>query len=302
MERVHPDRPSDPDRLDRLDRPSDPVPPPVGGVLWSVAGDIRALLMLPAALTMQVAHPAIGAGVDAHSVFRTDPWGRGERSLRSLQLWIYGGEDAAREGRRLRELHRTIRGTDAHGRRYHALTPAYYSWVHATGFPVYTWGLRLLSRPLTEAQERQLYTEWLQVGRVLGIHDRDMPQTIEEFWPYYRKVLAEELEATVVVRELLDTDQPVPAPDRGPLPLRLALRLLWPVLRRPFLRLRAFLTVGLMPPDAREAIGLEWTDAQERALRRSARVVRAVVPVLPERLRYLPLARKARQAARRAPR
>ncbi|MBB4984633.1 MULTISPECIES: oxygenase MpaB family protein [Streptomyces] len=293
------------DRVKQLDRAPagrDPEPPPVGGVLWSVAGDVRALLMLPAALTLQVAHPAIGAGVDDHSVFRTDPWGRGERSLRSLQLWIYGGEEAAVEGRRLRELHRTIRGTDAHGRRYHALTPAYYSWVHATGFPIYRHGLRLLARPLTEAQERQLYAEWLQVGRVLGIHDRDMPQTIEAFWPYYRKVLAEEIEATTVVRELLDTDLPLPAPDRGPLPLRLALRLLWPVLRRPFLRLRAFLTVGLMPPDAREAIGLEWTDAQERTLRRFARIVRTVVPALPERLRYLPLARKAREAARRAQR
>ncbi|MFE0648168.1 oxygenase MpaB family protein [Streptomyces sp. NPDC059534] len=278
----------------------DPVPPPVGGVLWTVAGDVRALLMLPAALALQVAHPAIGAGVDDHSVFRTDPWGRGERSLRSVQLWIYGGEEAAREGRRLRELHRTIQGTDAHGRRYHALTPAYYSWVHATGFPVYRHGLRLLVRPLTEAQERQLYAEWLQVGRILGIHDRDMPQTVEAFWPYYRKVLAEEIEATTVVRELLDTDLPLPPPDRGPLPVRFVLRLLWPVLRRPFLRLRAFLTVGMMPPDAREAIGLEWTDAQERTLRRLARVVRAVVPVLPERLRYLPLARKAREAARSA--
>ncbi|MGW0119359.1 oxygenase MpaB family protein [Streptomyces sp. NPDC003327] len=280
--------------------PHDPAPPPVGGVLWTVAGDVRGLLMLPAALTMQVAHPAIGAGVDDHSVFRTDPWGRGERSLRSLQLWVYGGAAAAEEGRRLRKLHRDIRGTDAHGRRYHALNPAYYSWVHATGFPVYAHGLGLLYRPLTEAQLRQLYAEWLRVGRVLGIHDRDMPRTIEEFWPYYRRVLAEELEATVVVRELLDTDAPVPAPDRGPRALRLALRLLWPVLRRPFLRARAFLTVGLMPPDARAAIGLEWTEDQERRLHRFARVVRAVVPVLPERLRFLPLARRARAAARGA--
>ncbi|MEV5972387.1 oxygenase MpaB family protein [Streptomyces sp. NPDC051921] len=283
----------------RAARRDEPAPPPVGGVLWTVAGDVRALLMLPAALTMQVAHPAIGAGVDDHSVFRSDPWGRGERSLRSLQLWIYGGAAAAEEGRRLRALHKEIQGTDAHGRRYHALTPAYYAWVHATGYPVYRHGLRYLARPLTEAQDRQLYAEWLQVGRVLGIHDRDMPQTIEEFWPYYRRVLAEEIEATVVVRELLATDQPVPPPDRGPLPVRLALKVLWPLLRGPFLRARSFLTVGLMPPDARAAIGLEWTEAQERRLRRFARVVRAVVPVLPERLRYLPLARKARQEARR---
>ncbi|MGX1880863.1 oxygenase MpaB family protein [Streptomyces sp. NPDC055287] len=272
----------------------DPAPPPPGGVLWSVAGDVRALLMLPAALTLQVARPAVGAGVDQHSVFRTDPWGRGERSLRSVQLWVYGAGAGAEEGRRLRQLHKTIQGVDAHGRPYHALDPAHYSWVHATGFPCYQHALRHLWRPLTEAQERQLYAEWLQVGRILGINDRDMPLTVEEFWPYYRKMLSEELEPTVVVRELIATDAPVPAPDRGPLPLRLVLRVLWPVLLPPLARFRAFVTVGYMPPDAREALGLEWSDVQERRLRRFSRVVRILVPLLPERLRYLPLAREAR--------
>ncbi|MFJ5550357.1 oxygenase MpaB family protein [Streptomyces sp. NPDC093225] len=281
---------------------TDPPPPPPGGVLWTVAGEVRALLMLPAAFTMQVAHPAVAAGVDAHSVFRTDPWGRGERSLRSVQLWVYGGDAAAEEGRRVRRLHRDIQGVDAHGRRYHALEPAYYSWIHATGFPVYTYALGYLWRPLTKAQERCLYAEWLQVGRVLGIHDRDMPQTVEEFWPHYRKVLAEEIESTAVARELVATDVPLPAPTGGPLPVRLLVRAAWPLLRRLFLRFRAFVTVGLMPPDARAAIGLEWTDAQERRLRRFCRVVRAVVPVLPERLRYLPLAREARQRHRAAAR
>lgn len=284
-----------------MSRAAAPVdPPPPGGVLWSLAGDVRALLMLPAALTLQVAHPAVGAGVDEHSVFRTDPWGRGERSLRSLQLWIYGGEEAAAEGRRLRVLHRTIQGTDAHGRRYHALDPAHYSWVHATGFPVYRHAARYLVRPLTEAEERQLYAEWLQVGRVLGIQDRDMPQSIEEFWPYFHTMLADEIEPTVVVRELVDVHAQVPPPDRGPLLLRLVLRTLWPVLLPPLARFRRFMTVGLMPPEAREAIGLNWTAEQERALRRFGRVVRIVVPLLPERLRYLPLARQARREVRRA--
>ncbi|MFJ2743307.1 oxygenase MpaB family protein [Streptomyces sp. NPDC087440] len=285
----------------RHGRGADPAPPPPGGILWSVAGDVRALLMLPAALTMQVAHPAVGAGVDDHSVFRTDPWGRGERSLRSVMLWVYGGEAAAEEGRRLRTLHKTIMGTDAHGRTYHALTPAYYAWVHATGFPCYQHALAHLNRrPLTDAQERQLYAEWLQVGRILGIHDRDMPQTVEEFWPYYRTMLAEQIERTLVVRELTDPGLKVPPPDRGPLPVRLLLRALWPVLLPPLSTFRAFVTVGYMPPDAREALGLEWTAAQERRLRRFSRVVRGLVPRLPERLRYLPMARRARAGARAA--
>ncbi|WP_461018774.1 oxygenase MpaB family protein [Streptomyces daliensis] len=268
-------------------------------MLWEVAGEARALLMLPAALTMQVAHPAVSAGVDDHSVFRTDPWGRGERSLTSLLTWVYGGEQAAAEGRRLQQLHKTIQGTDAHGRKYHALSPPYYAWVHATGFPVYRHAQRYLGRrPYTGAEERQLYAEWLQVGRILGLHDRDMPQTVEEFWPYYRRMLDEELEATPVVRELVTTSRHLPPPDRGPRPLRLVLGLLWPLLLPPFARFRRFVTIGLMPPDAREAIGLPWTASQERALKRFGRVLAVVLPLLPERLRYVPMAYRARAAHR----
>ncbi len=274
-----------------------PAPPPPGGVLWSVVGDVRELLMLPAALALQVAHPSVAAGVDEYSVFRTDPWGRGERSLRSLQLWVYGGEDAALEGRRVRDLHRDVRGTDAHGRPYHALSPDCYAWVHATGFPVFQHALRYLARPLTEAQERQLYSEWLQVGRLLGVHDRDMPPTIEEFRPYFRRMLAHEVEETALLRELIALDAPVPAPDRGPLPVRALLGVFWPALLPSFVRLRRFLAIGLMPPEARQAIGLDWTEAQERALIRFGRGVRAVVPLLPGRLRWFPLAREARRAA-----
>ncbi|WP_079127219.1 oxygenase MpaB family protein [Streptomyces sp. TP-A0874] len=278
---------------------STPAPPPVGGVLWSIAGDLRAVMSLPAALVMQVAHPAVSAGVDDYSVFRTDPWGRAERSLRSLQLWVYGGERAAEEGRRLRRLHASIQGTDAHGRPYRALTPDVYAWVHATGFPVYQHAQRYLGRPFSPAQERQLYAEWLRVGRILGLRDQDMPRSPEEFWPYYRAMLRDVIEPTRISQELTSLDLSVPPPDRGPAVLRKLARAAWPVLLPPLTRARRFLTVGLMPPEAREAIGLEWTERQERALRRLGKAVRAVVPVLPERLRYLPIAREARREARR---
>ncbi|NEB76406.1 DUF2236 domain-containing protein [Streptomyces sp. SID14478] len=271
----------------------DPPPPPPGGVLWDTAGDVRSLLALPAAFVLQVAHPAVGAGVDDHSVFRTDPWGRGARSLTSVLLWVYGGEAAAEEGRRLRRLHRTIQGTDPHGRRYHALTPAYYAWVHATGYPVARYARRYFARPFTPAEDERFYAEWLRVGRILGIHDRDMPRTVEEFWPYYRTMLSQEIGRNTVVDELTAPDRDVPAPDHA------VLRLLWPVLRPALTRAMAFLSVGLLPPEAREAIGLTWTPRQERRLRRIAVPVRWIVPRLPERLRYLPLARRARDAHRR---
>ena len=274
-------------------------PPPPGGMLWEIAGEVRGLLTLPAALTMQVAHPAVSAGVDEYSVFRTDPWGRAERSVASVLRWVYGEEEAAAEGRRLRRLHREIQGVDAHGRAYRALDPANYAWVHATGFPVFQHSRRYLGpRPYTPDEERQLYAEWLQVGRILGIQDRDMPQTLDEFWPYYRRMLSEEVERTLVVEELISLRRSVPPPERGPRPVRVLLRLLWPVLRPAFVRFQRFVTIGFMPPDAREAIGLPWSPRQERRLVLLGRVAGAVVPRLPERLRFLPQAYAARKAYR----
>ncbi|MBO1329671.1 oxygenase MpaB family protein [Streptomyces sp. VRA16 Mangrove soil] len=270
----------------------DPPPPPPGGVLWETAGDIRSLLALPAAFVLQVAHPAVGAGVDDHSVFRTDPWGRGERSLTSVLLWVYGGADAAEEGRRLRRIHRDIRGTDPHGRRYHALTPASYAWVHATGYPVARYARRYFARPFTQEEDERFYAEWLMVGRILGIHDRDMPQTVQEFRPYYDKVLADEIGRNTVVDELTSAHRAIPAP-----PGHRVLGLLWPVLRPALARTLRFLSIGLLPPEARSALGLPWTERQERRLRRWAVLVRWLVPRLPERLRYLPYARRARAAA-----
>ncbi|MEV5610778.1 oxygenase MpaB family protein [Streptomyces sp. NPDC052225] len=267
----------------------DPPPPPPGGILWDTAGDIRSLLALPAAFVLQVAHPAVGAGVDDHSVFRTDPWGRGRRSLTSVLLWVYGGEAAAEEGRRLRRVHRDIRGTDPDGRHYHALTPAYYAWVHATGYPVARYARRYFARPFTPEEDERFYAEWLMVGRILGIHDRDMPQTTAEFWPYYRETLARQIGRNPVVDELTSAARAIPAP-----PGHGVLRLLWPVLRPALARTLRFLSIGLLPPEAREALDLRWTARQERALRRLAVPVRWVVPRLPERLRYLPLARRAR--------
>ncbi|AXK37169.1 DUF2236 domain-containing protein [Streptomyces armeniacus] len=268
-------------------------------MLWDLVGDVRALLTTPAAMVMQVAHPAVAAGVGDHSVFRTDPWGRAARSLHSMQLWVYGGERAAAEGERLLRLHRHIRGTDARGRPYDALDPATYAWVHATGFPVMCHAQRYFGRPFTDGQERRLYAEWRCVGQVLGVPESELPRTVEEFRARYARVLAGGLERTAVVRDLLSVALPVPPPDRGPRPLRAVLRAAWPALTPALLRFRRFVTTGLVPPDARAAIGLEWTPRQERRLRRFGRAVRVLLPLLPERLRYLPLARDARRAARR---
>src|SRR5260370_13407659 len=96
-------------------------------------GDARLLVCAGYALLLQVSHPTVGAGVSEHSQFRRDPWGRLLRTLDYTYTMIYGGPRAAGEmGRRIRAFHRQITGVLPDGRRYSALEPGAYAWVHAT--------------------------------------------------------------------------------------------------------------------------------------------------------------------------
>ena len=91
----------------------------------------EAMLLLgagPRALLLQIAHPAVAAGVNDHSDFRTDPWRRLAGTLRSYLTIVYGSTAAARaEIRRLNTLHRGITGPG-----YAARDPELSLWVHAT--------------------------------------------------------------------------------------------------------------------------------------------------------------------------
>ncbi len=91
----------------------------------------EAMLLLgagPRALLLQLAHPAVAAGVAEHSDFRADPWRRLAGTLRSYLTIVYGTTTSARaEIRRLNALHRGIAGVG-----YSARDPELSLWVHAT--------------------------------------------------------------------------------------------------------------------------------------------------------------------------
>ncbi|MDP3890727.1 oxygenase MpaB family protein, partial [Nocardioides sp.] len=76
-----------------------------------------------------------------------------------------------------------------------------------------------------------------------------------------------------------------PRPSRVPAPV-------WAVIRRPVNAISSSLTIGGLPPQAREILGLPWDETRERRYRRFAAVVRALRPVLdrlPARVRLHPI-------------
>jgi uncharacterized protein (DUF2236 family) len=62
---------------------------------------------------------------------------------------------------------------------------------------------------------------------------------------------------------------------------------------QPAFRLVNFFTVGLLPPVLRERYGLTWSKAQDVLLRAAALSSSVVVPLLPDRVRAFPHARRA---------
>jgi uncharacterized protein (DUF2236 family) len=252
-------------------------------VLWGYGGDVRLLTAAGYALVLQVAHPTVAAGVREHSNYAEDPWGRLLRTLDYTYLMSYGGPEVAETtGRRLRTMHKRIKGTAPDGRRYYALEPEPFAWVHATLVEGIVAASQRFARRLSDEQIERLYREWLALGRVIGIRDEDLPADWAGFRAYFDRMVEERLEDSDVIHGVLET---LTKPAPPPLPVLRGRA--WRAVRWPLARTGALATVGLLPPLLRERCGLRWTAGQERELSALAAVSRAMTPILPKRLRYM---------------
>lgn len=270
-------------------------PPGPGAVIWYAAGDQRVLLLAVRALVLQVAHPMVGAGVLQQSVYKDDPYGRLWRSSVSVTRQAYGGVRTAEEGRRLIEMHTQIKGVDDDGRRYHALNPEAYMWVHATLFELFRLLLRDLGPGLDDDEEQRLFDEWHRVGLLIGVRPSVLPGSIAEFEQMWSEMLPR-LENNPVVQDLLHH---VPRrPPAVPIPQPLFDRLL-----RPLWRLQRELLSVTLDEELRGRIGLpEPTRRVRRRIARLFAVSRRVGNRLPAALRLTPLAQLAIRRTVRDPR
>lgn len=234
------------------------------------------------ALALQVAHPTIAAGVRDHSQFEADPWGRLFRTTDYVFLLGYGDPETVRTlSRNLRQMHRAIRGTDPDGRRYSALEPAAYAWVHATiGIAIIeahdTMGTRFRA-----GEREQLWAEWLDLGDVLGVQRAHLPATWGEVDGYVTRMIDDVLEDNDVMQTVKRTARfPV-----GGSPLRWLPDRVWAVAAAPLGPALHFLGVGMLPPVLRQRLGLRWTRAHQAAFVVYCAASRATTPVLPRRVK-----------------
>jgi uncharacterized protein (DUF2236 family) len=257
--------------------------PAPGSVVWRRASDPRVLLTAGYALVLQVAHPTVGAGVRQHSSFREDPWRRLWRTLDAFYGLVYGGPQAAAElGRRLRAMHRTIRGVADGGRRYSALEPEAYAWVHATLADAVIRGNARLGRPLEPWERDRFWAQWRAAGRLVGVRAGDLPADRDALEAWFHDMVRDRLEHTPAVDDVLATLR-----SPGPPPLPFPLRAGWPLAGPPLAHAVVLVTTGLLPPVLRERFGLRWGRAQDLELTLLAGALRTTTPALPAATRII---------------
>lgn len=183
--------------MDRRPSPGRPLTDPAAGLFgpgsltWRL--DREAFLLLgagPRALLLQIAHPAVAAGVADHSTFRTDPWARLAGTLSSYLRIVYGTTTEARaEIRRLNLMHRTVRGTREDGGAYDAADPALRLWVHAALIDSTLAAADAWLGPLGTSARARLYDESIPVGRAFGIPATLLPADVATFDAYVAAML-----------------------------------------------------------------------------------------------------------------
>ncbi len=253
------------------DRSPERVGLPLGpdSLVWRYFGDHRMALLGPRAAVLQNMLPALGQGVEDHSVWFEETLARLQRSIPPIYETVYGPDPDA-SGRQVRDFHRTIKGKLPDGSPYSALNPDTYYWAHACFVEHLITATDTFIHPLSRADKEQIFGESVTWWERYGLSSRGTPQTYDEFEAYFQQALALRLvphrTATYGVGY---ATKGWPRPARVPRPV-------WFLVRRPLNAVSSSLTIGGLPPRAREVLGLPWDAARERRYRRSARVVRAL--------------------------
>jgi uncharacterized protein (DUF2236 family) len=245
----------------------------------------------PRALLMQAAHPVAVTGLLAHSSALEEPYDRLARTAKILRTIGFGSRaEADAMTAQVRAMHRRVRGRVPAavgpypaGTPYRADDPELLLWVLFTlvdsALVVYQKYVRTLSR----AEQAAYWEDYKVIGRLFGLRDEDMPATIDDLDAYRRMMLeGDRLFVTDWARRRareIVLEPPIP---RG---------------ARPLLETVNFITIALLPDAIRRQYGfseLPPTFVRKALVAGGAEYVkRAVLPLLPERLRLVPHARAA---------
>jgi uncharacterized protein (DUF2236 family) len=235
------------------------------------------------AILLQLAHPAVAAGVHRHSSFRgslLSSFRRLRSTVGSMLALTFGDTEAMiAAAARINAIHDRVRGGDP---AYSAHDPGLQRWVHATLIESITLAYESLVRPLTRSERDRYCSQAAIMEPLMAMPAGWLPRDSAQLDDYMRGMLAGgSLVVTDASRSLARSLLYPPG-----------WRAAWPVFRPVQL-----LTIGSLPPPIREAYGFEWRPCDKRALTRWTTILRVSRRLLPSIAREWPIARRRRSPA-----
>ena len=157
-------------------------------VAWRVHANPIALAVGGiAAVILELAEPRVRSGVWDHSIFKTDPLKRMQRTGEATLITTYGPTKAAQARiDMVTRMHARVGGVTPEGQAYTALEPELMTWVHITA----GWGfMNAYNRyvaPLSPTDQDRYYAEGARVGHAFGAVD--VPGSVAEVDAWFARM------------------------------------------------------------------------------------------------------------------
>ncbi len=163
-----------------LDHPGDPGLLGPDSVSWRVIGDAAAFVGGIRALVVQTAHPEVVAGVEEHSRYRDDPFGRLNRTSVYVTETTFGSMPEVEAAvAAVRAAHRPVRGRSERDRPYSAGQPEMAAWVHNVLTDSFLAAYQTYGpRRLTTTEADRFVSEQAKIGALLDASP--LPETAAE--------------------------------------------------------------------------------------------------------------------------
>ncbi len=255
-------------------------------VTWRVHADPSMALAGLRALLLQSVHPLAMSGVEQHSDFRSDPWGRLFRTADYVAVTTYGTtEQARRAGARVRGVHRKLAGVEPEsGTAYRVDDPELLRWVHCVEAESFLSTAVRCGLRLSPAERDRYYAEQTVGASLVGLDPAAVPGSVSEMANYLRD-MQPQLRVGAAARRAARFILWPPMPSRVQLgtPARPA----WVAL--------ATAAFAMLPPWARRLYSLPGLPTTDLAATAAGLAFRTGVLVVPDSLRSGPHLKDARE-------
>lgn len=160
--------------------------------IWRVHADTAMFIGGLRALLLEALHPVAMLAVSEHSGFRSDPWGRLQRTSTFLATTTYGAAaDAERAVSIVRAIHGRVHGVGPDGQPYRADDPDLLMWIHAAGTDSFLRAYQQFGRQPLSAKDADTFVRQSGfIGGRLGVVDPPGTVTaLTEVLAGYRPIL-----------------------------------------------------------------------------------------------------------------